>query len=356
MASMSELADVETSLRSGAPEVQIRYDRDQLARYGLNIAAVAEEVRDVRRVMPLAIVSTLAVTALLYVLVSAVAVVGTPAPDDDVPWLPDEHRGLIHSLRANPSSAVTTLTPALVSAPMSSVVSSTQTPVSRTRYSIVSSTGCLKVCDRGPAMVVHPENLWYGNVENEEAIDTILDAIEDGALLDPVILADPVEAVWSVSHDRTLRQIYQTSGGLRMTALDVQWWYFEKVAHHARSTGIDPIFGRVLDEWERILVDLGRVADAALDRLHVFGMHRAVAGEGLDPAAQPDAEAHGIGRVAHPYLVFQPRRQLHQGNRPVKHQVHAFTECRFVGYRCVHRILPYCRQNLRILRSCLTSG
>jgi len=46
-------------------------------------------------------------------LVSAVAVVGTPAPDDDVPWLPDEHRGLIHSLRPDPNSAVTTLTPVL---------------------------------------------------------------------------------------------------------------------------------------------------------------------------------------------------------------------------------------------------
>ena len=37
MAAMPELADVETSLRVGAPEVQIEYDREQLARYGLNI-------------------------------------------------------------------------------------------------------------------------------------------------------------------------------------------------------------------------------------------------------------------------------------------------------------------------------
>jgi pimeloyl-ACP methyl ester carboxylesterase len=55
----------------------------------------------------------LALAARHTALVSAVAVVGTPAPDDDVPWLPDEHRGLIHSLRPDPSSAIAVLTPAL---------------------------------------------------------------------------------------------------------------------------------------------------------------------------------------------------------------------------------------------------
>ena len=46
MASLSELADVETSLRRGAPEVQIVYDRDKLSRYGLNVQTVATLVRN----------------------------------------------------------------------------------------------------------------------------------------------------------------------------------------------------------------------------------------------------------------------------------------------------------------------
>jgi len=46
MAGMSELADVETSLRRGAPEVQIIYDRDRLARYDLNIEQVARLIRN----------------------------------------------------------------------------------------------------------------------------------------------------------------------------------------------------------------------------------------------------------------------------------------------------------------------
>ncbi|MEN6331951.1 MAG: (2Fe-2S) ferredoxin domain-containing protein [Smithella sp.] len=45
---------------------------------------------------------------------------------------------------------------------------------------IVSSTGCLKICDKGPAMVVYPENWWYGKFESEAAIDEIIDALEEG--------------------------------------------------------------------------------------------------------------------------------------------------------------------------------
>jgi HAE1 family hydrophobic/amphiphilic exporter-1 len=46
MAALPELADVEATLKSGAPEVQILYDRDRLALYGLNVRRVAELVRD----------------------------------------------------------------------------------------------------------------------------------------------------------------------------------------------------------------------------------------------------------------------------------------------------------------------
>lgn len=41
-----ELADVEPTLRSGAPELQISYDRHQVMRHGLTIQSVANQVRD----------------------------------------------------------------------------------------------------------------------------------------------------------------------------------------------------------------------------------------------------------------------------------------------------------------------
>ncbi len=45
---------------------------------------------------------------------------------------------------------------------------------------VVSSTGCLKVCETGPSMVIYPENWWYGKIEGESDIDEIIDALEDG--------------------------------------------------------------------------------------------------------------------------------------------------------------------------------
>ena len=52
----------------------------------------------------------------------------------------------------------------------------------------VSLTTCLKVCDRGPAMVIYPDNLWYGGIESEDDIDEILDALEDGETVEEKLL------------------------------------------------------------------------------------------------------------------------------------------------------------------------
>ncbi len=54
---------------------------------------------------------------------------------------------------------------------------------------VVSTTGCMKVCDRGPAMIVYPENWWYGHVESEEVIDQILDALEEGKPAEEFLIA-----------------------------------------------------------------------------------------------------------------------------------------------------------------------
>jgi (2Fe-2S) ferredoxin len=43
---------------------------------------------------------------------------------------------------------------------------------------VVTGTGCLNVCTNGPVMVVQPNNLWYGGI-NESVIDEILDSLEN---------------------------------------------------------------------------------------------------------------------------------------------------------------------------------
>lgn len=53
----------------------------------------------------------------------------------------------------------------------------------------VSMTGCLKLCDHGPVMIVYPENYWYGKIESEEALDEILDALNEGKAAEKYLIA-----------------------------------------------------------------------------------------------------------------------------------------------------------------------
>lgn len=53
---------------------------------------------------------------------------------------------------------------------------------------MISSTGCLNRCENGPLMVIYPEGSWYGAVD-EEKIDTILDALQEGKEASSLLLA-----------------------------------------------------------------------------------------------------------------------------------------------------------------------
>ncbi len=55
---------------------------------------------------------------------------------------------------------------------------------------VVSTTACLNVCSQGPAMVIQPCNYWYGGVDSEEAIDEILDALEEGEACEKYLISD----------------------------------------------------------------------------------------------------------------------------------------------------------------------
>jgi (2Fe-2S) ferredoxin len=53
---------------------------------------------------------------------------------------------------------------------------------------MVSSTGCLKVCEKGPIMVVYPQGWWYGEMD-EDRLDQVLDALEEGNAVDELLIA-----------------------------------------------------------------------------------------------------------------------------------------------------------------------
>lgn len=53
----------------------------------------------------------------------------------------------------------------------------------------VTATGCLKQCENGPIMVVQPNNWWFKNVDSEEAIDAILDGLEENRACEEYVMS-----------------------------------------------------------------------------------------------------------------------------------------------------------------------
>ncbi|OFW66717.1 MAG: proteasome accessory factor PafA2 [Actinobacteria bacterium RBG_16_68_21] len=95
----------------------------------------------------------------------------------------------------------------------------------------------------------------------------ILAALEAGNLGDPIALAHPVDAVWRISHDPTLRVAVELVDGQTATALDLQWQYLGWVSKHAEVHGVSDVELRVIDTWEEVLTDLERDPDSTADRL-----------------------------------------------------------------------------------------
>ena len=53
---------------------------------------------------------------------------------------------------------------------------------------VLSSTGCLNMCDKGPILVIQPENIWYAGIDSEDKIDEILDALEESSVVEEYLL------------------------------------------------------------------------------------------------------------------------------------------------------------------------
>jgi proteasome accessory factor A len=106
----------------------------------------------------------------------------------------------------------------------------------------------------------------------------VLSALEDGALPETLALADPVNSVWKVSHDPSLGLALELADGRTATALELQWQYHEWLTKYAQATDLDPVFERVLEDWEAILGDLERDPLSTADRLDWTAKQRLLLG------------------------------------------------------------------------------
>jgi proteasome accessory factor A len=106
----------------------------------------------------------------------------------------------------------------------------------------------------------------------------MLAALEDGALPDPLDLHDPVESCWQVSHDVGLSRPLELDGGGTATALELQGRYLEWLTKYVEKELDDPVWDRVIREWERTLERLGTNPESLADTLDWVAKKRLFAG------------------------------------------------------------------------------
>jgi proteasome accessory factor A len=95
----------------------------------------------------------------------------------------------------------------------------------------------------------------------------LLAALEDGALPDPLDLANPVDSCWRVSHDRGFQRPLDLDGGGSATALELQFRYLEWLSKYVEKELDEDVWRRVLSEWEQVLVHLESDPSLLADRL-----------------------------------------------------------------------------------------
>lgn len=87
--------------------------------------------------------------------------------------------------------------------------------------------------------------------------DLVLRMLEAGVVMRDMTLENPIRAIREMSHDTTGRTPVRLSTGRDLSALDIQWEFFEKAADFARRRGLDEdpsgTVYRVLELWERTL-------------------------------------------------------------------------------------------------------
>lgn len=44
----------------------------------------------------------------------------------------------------------------------------------------LSNTGCFGICEKGPVVVVYPDNVWYGSVTSDDVVEILDQHIEGG--------------------------------------------------------------------------------------------------------------------------------------------------------------------------------
>ena len=55
---------------------------------------------------------------------------------------------------------------------------------------MITKVKCLDQCGRGPVMVVYPDGIWYGRVDEETAREIVREHLEEGRVVEKRVLHD----------------------------------------------------------------------------------------------------------------------------------------------------------------------
>ncbi|CAB4945695.1 MAG: Pup--protein ligase [Actinobacteria bacterium] len=85
--------------------------------------------------------------------------------------------------------------------------------------------------------------------------DLVLQMLEAGVIMRDMSLENPIRAIREMSHDVTGRKAVRLSTGRELSAIDMQWEYFQKASEFAERRGLtdNPVHRWVLELWGRAL-------------------------------------------------------------------------------------------------------
>lgn len=53
---------------------------------------------------------------------------------------------------------------------------------------MISNTGCFSLCEKGPVVVVYPDNIWYGSVTVDNVEEIMEEHIEGGTPVEELLI------------------------------------------------------------------------------------------------------------------------------------------------------------------------
>ena len=146
--------------------------------------------------------------------------------------------------------------------------------------------------------------------------DLVLRMLEAGVVMRDMSLENPVRAIREMSHDVTGRRPVRLSTGRELSALGMQWEYFEKAADFAERRGRSDTDRRVLELWGRALKAI-EAEDLSLIEREIDWVikwrliQRYMERHGLDLAspriAQLDLSYHDISRTRGVFNLLEAR-------------------------------------------------